>query len=54
MNFEWDENNSKMEDDLQPEYDLKSLKVRELGAKRKSFGTTTVHLEGDRAGNEHT
>lgn len=45
--------NSKIEAELQPEYDLKNLKVRKLGAKRKSFGTT-VHLEGDRAGNEET
>ena len=34
-----------MEDDLRPEYDLKSLRVRKLGSGRKSFGGTTVHLE---------
>ncbi|KJH73367.1 hypothetical protein [Aliterella atlantica] len=38
---------SKMEDELQPEYDLKSLKVRKLGKNRKSFGSTIVRLEPD-------
>ncbi|MGF1602879.1 MAG: hypothetical protein ACFCU8_12800 [Thermosynechococcaceae cyanobacterium] len=36
-----------MEDDLQTEYDLKSLRVRRLGSGRKSFGGTTVRLEPD-------
>lgn len=36
-----------MEDDLRPEYDLKSLQVRRLGAGRKSFGGLTVRLEPD-------
>jgi hypothetical protein len=36
-----------MEDDLRPEYDLKSLQVRKLGSRRKSFGGTTVRLEPD-------
>lgn len=36
-----------MEDDLREEYDLKSLRVRRLGAGRKSFGGTTVRLEPD-------
>lgn len=36
-----------MEDELQPEYDLKSLKVRKLGKNRKSFGSTIVRLEPD-------
>lgn len=36
-----------MEDDLRTEYDLKSLQVRRLGSRRKSFGTTTVRLEPD-------
>ncbi len=36
-----------MEDDLRPEYDLKSLRVRKLGSGRKSFGGTTVRLEPD-------
>jgi hypothetical protein len=35
------------EDDLRTEYDLKSLRVRRLGAGRKSFGGTTVRLEPD-------
>lgn len=39
--------NSNMEDELQPEYDLKSLKVRKLGKNRKSFGSTIVRLEPD-------
>ena len=33
-------------DDLQPEYDLRSLRVRRLGSGRKSFGDT-VRLEPD-------
>jgi hypothetical protein len=36
-----------MEDEIKPEYDLKSLRVRRLGSKRKSFGGTTVRLEPD-------
>ncbi|GAP98117.1 hypothetical protein NIES2104_46700 [Leptolyngbya sp. NIES-2104] len=39
--------NSEMEDDLRPEYDLKKLRVRRLGAERKSFGSATVRLEPD-------
>ena len=35
-----------MEDDLRKEYDLKSLQVRKLGTRRKSFGKT-VRLEPD-------
>jgi len=38
--------NVKMEDELRPEYDLMSLKVRKVGPERKSFGTT-VRLETD-------
>ena len=37
---------TEMEDELRPEYDLKSLKVRKVGAGRKGFGTF-VHLEKD-------
>lgn len=37
----------KMEDELRSEYDLKSLKVRKLGPRRKSFGGKTVRLEPD-------
>jgi len=36
-----------MEDDLRSEYDLKSLRVRKLGSRRKNFGGTTVRLEPD-------
>lgn len=36
-----------MEDELRPEYDLKSLSVRRLGSERKGFGGTTVRLEPD-------
>ena len=36
-----------MEDNLRSEYDLKSLRVRSLGSRRKSFGGTTVRLEPD-------
>lgn len=36
-----------MEDDLRSKYNLKSLKVRKLGPKRKSFGGTTVQLDPD-------
>jgi hypothetical protein len=36
-----------MEDDLRTEYDLKSLQVRKLGPRRKSFGGSTVRLESD-------
>ena len=37
----------KLDDDLRPEYDLKSLRVRKLGSGRKSFGSSTVRLEPD-------
>jgi len=36
-----------MDDELRPEYDLKSLRVRKLGAGRKSFGGSLVRLEPD-------
>ncbi|MCW5312327.1 hypothetical protein GTQ43_00200 [Nostoc sp. KVJ3] len=32
---------------LRSEYDLKSLKVRNFGSERKSFGKTTIRLEPD-------
>ncbi len=38
---------AELEDDLRPEYDLKSLRVRKLGSGRKSFGGSTVRLEPD-------
>jgi hypothetical protein len=38
---------SEINDDLRPEYDLKSLRVRRLGPGRRSFGGSTVRLEDD-------
>jgi len=38
---------TEMENDLRTEYDLKNLRVRRLGAGRKSFAGTTVRLEPD-------
>jgi hypothetical protein len=37
---------AEIEDELEPEYDLKSLRVRKLGPERKSFGDI-VRLEPD-------
>ncbi len=34
------------EDEMRPEYDLKSLQVRKVGAGRKGFGNF-IHLEKD-------
>jgi hypothetical protein len=39
--------NSELDDELLPEYDLKSLRVRKLGSGRKSFGSAIVRLEPD-------
>ena len=39
--------NLELEDNLRPEYDLKSLKVRKMGSGRKNFAGTTVKLEPD-------
>jgi hypothetical protein len=36
-----------MADELRPEYDLKSLEVRRLGPRRKSFGVVVIRLEPD-------
>ena len=38
---------TELEDELRPEYDLKSLRVRRLGPGRKSFGGSVVRLEPD-------
>lgn len=38
---------TEMDDELRPEYDLKSLRVRRLGPGRKSFGGSVVRLEPD-------
>lgn len=35
------------EDELKPEYDLSSLRVRKLGSARKSFGPSIVRVESD-------
>jgi hypothetical protein len=40
-------NTTEMGDELRPEYDLKSLRMRKLGPERKNFGGKTVHLEPD-------
>jgi hypothetical protein len=42
VTFDWDEKN----DELRPEYDLRSLRVRKPGPERKSF-SGTVRLEPD-------
>lgn len=39
-------NKTDTEDELRPEYDLKSLQVRKVGPRRKSFGDM-VRLEPD-------
>jgi hypothetical protein len=39
------QDNSELEYELLPEYDLKSLRVRKLGSGRKSFGSGIVRLE---------
>ena len=36
-----------MDDELRPEYDLKSLRVRKVGPKRKSFRRQAIQLEPD-------
>jgi hypothetical protein len=38
---------SELDDELLPEYGLKSLRVRKLGSGRKSFGSEIVRLEPD-------
>ena len=37
----------KMSDELRPEYDLKSLRVRKFGPERKTFGGQLVQLAPD-------
>ena len=39
--------NIKKNDELRPEYDLKSLKVRKVGLERKSFYGPTVRMDAD-------
>jgi hypothetical protein len=38
---------TEMDDELRPEYDLSSLRVRRLGPGRKSFGGSVIRLEPD-------
>jgi len=38
---------TEMADELRPEYDLGSLRVRKVGPGRKSFGAATIQLERD-------
>lgn len=38
---------SEMEDELRPEYDLRSLRVRRVGPERTGFGGQVVHLAPD-------
>jgi hypothetical protein len=38
---------AEMDDELRPEYDLKNLRVRRLGPRRKSFGGSVIRLEPD-------
>ena len=38
---------TKMDDELRPEYDLTGMRVRRLGPGRKSFGGSVVRLEPD-------
>ena len=36
-----------MDDELRPEYDLRSLRVRKVGPERKNFSGRSVQLEPD-------
>ena len=38
---------TELEDELRPEYDLKTLRVRKIGPERKSFFRSMVQLEPD-------
>lgn len=40
-------NETEMNDELRPEYDLKGLRIRKLGPGRKSFGGSIVRLKPD-------
>jgi hypothetical protein len=40
-------NETEIEDELRPEYDLRSLRVRKVGSGRKGFGETTIRLDPD-------
>ena len=36
-----------IDDEIRPEYDLKSLRVRKVGPKRKTVGSLSVRLDPD-------
>ena len=36
-----------LDDDLRPEYNLRELRVRKVGAERKGFGDKTVFINSD-------
>ena len=38
---------TEMDDELRPEYDLRSLRVRKVGPKRESFKGQSIQLEPD-------
>ena len=38
---------TEMDDELRPEYDLRSMRVRRMGPERKSFGGSVVRLAPD-------
>ncbi|MDM8516232.1 hypothetical protein QUF76_08550 [Desulfobacterales bacterium HSG16] len=38
---------AELDDELRPEYDIKSLRVRKMGRDRKSFSGAIVQLEPD-------
>ncbi len=38
---------TEMDDELRPEYDLRNLRVRKVGPKRKSFRGRSIQLEPD-------
>ena len=40
---------AKMDDELRPEYDLRDLRVRKVGPKRKSFSGRSIQFEPDGA-----
>ena len=38
---------TEMDDELRPEYDLRDLRVRKVGSKRKGFKGRSIQLEPD-------
>ena len=45
---------AEMDDELRPEYDLKSLRVRKVGPKRKIFRGRSIQLEPDTTNESET